>query len=129
MQPLMDVTHTPIFSNRQMGAQLRKLGFQKSSLQMTRMGMSYCHPDHPRILLTFGKTSEFAPVMITDTRPPGDRPVDLGLIGAFLDENQIAFFKRIGVELPYTENGEPRSFTQRELLLCIARFIADGGHE
>lgn len=129
MQPLMDVTDTPIFNNRQMGAQLRKLGFQKSQLQMSRMGLSYIHPDHPRVMLTFGKTSEFAPIMITDTRPAGDRPVDLSLVGAFLDDKTIAFLKRIGVKLPYTEDGEPRSFTQRELLLCIARFVADGGHE
>jgi hypothetical protein len=88
MQPLMDVTDTPIFSNRQMGAQLRKLGFQKSSLQMTRVGLTYCHPDEPRILLTFGKTSEFAPVMITDSRQA--YVVKLTLIGAFLSDEKVS---------------------------------------
>ena len=50
-------------SNTQMAQAMRRLGFRKSPIQMTRVAISYTHPGAPRVMWSWGKAS--GRVMVT----------------------------------------------------------------
>ncbi len=50
-------------SNTQMAQAMRRLGFRKSPMQMTRTAITYTHPDAPRVMWSWGKGS--GRVMVT----------------------------------------------------------------
>jgi hypothetical protein len=102
-----------------MSARLRKLGFVKSPIQITRNGLSYKHPD-ASALFTFGKPMASSVHVTAPDHPQWSF--------AFLT---IDTWERIQqnpwVVLPWEEpeDGVEQPLCHREILLCWARGFAD----
>ena len=106
-------------TNRQMAARLKKLGFEKSRMQMTRHGLSYKHPDSSA-LFTFGKSPDSG-IMVT-------APDDKGWSMAFLSQeawSRIQQNEWVQFPLDLTSNPAITPMSPREILLCVARGFAD----
>jgi hypothetical protein len=111
-------------TNRNMSAELRRLGFKKGRLQMTRVGITYHHPDAPRALFTFGKHG--GRVMVSGLRKYFPRVgcmfgfeagPDLWAVPGIDEPSGAAARSGFGIDA----NGLA---TQREVLLRVARALA-----
>ena len=104
------------FTNRQMAAAFKRIGFRKSRLQFARNGFSYEHPDGNAIF-TFGK-GEGTNVM--SSAPGEDRlwSFPLGIM-----EEKFFEFQDAGIPFPWdlTDQRVGQHITNREVLLCVAR--------
>ena len=104
------------FTNRQMSAAFKKLGFNKSNLQLARNGLSYKHP-LSGALFTFAKAENGG---ITCSAPGEDK---LWSFPIGLSQEKFEAFEQAGVEFPLDKNSTEQ-ISLREALLCIARGFA-----
>jgi|TARA_R110000824_G_scaffold67977_1_gene176067 hypothetical protein len=102
------------FNNRQMSIAFKKLGFSKSDLQLTRMGISYSHP-LSNALFTFAKRMDGG---VTSSAPGQERMWSFPL---GLSAEKYYGFINAGIEFPWDLNSNPDEMSPREALLCIAR--------
>jgi len=105
------------YTNRQMAAQFKKLGFEKSPIQMTRVGLTYKHPKGSA-LFTFGKRPEMN-VQIS-------APDDEGWTMIILTEMHWArFMSNPFCQFPMNPDDDSEYMSAREFLLCVARGYAN----
>lgn len=117
------LTHTD-HTNRHMAAELRRLGFEKSRLQLTRTATSYHHPAAPGALFSFAKRGSRVMVTGLGRYFPGVRAA-LGF------QSSPALLNVHGIDQP-SGAAERSGFgidadgsaTQREVLLRVARALA-----
>jgi hypothetical protein len=102
------------FNNRQMSAAFKKLGFRKSDLQLTRMGISYKHP-WSKALFTFAKAENGG----IACSAPGEDKMWSFPIG--LTQEKFEAFEQAGIRFPLVEGSNADQIGIREVLLCIAR--------
>jgi hypothetical protein len=105
------------FTNRQMSAAFKKLGFNKSNLQLARNGLSYKHP-LSGALFTFAKAENGG---ITCSAPGEDK---LWSFPIGLSQEKFEAFEQAGVEFPLDKNSTEQ-ISLREALLCIARSFGE----
>lgn len=108
------------FNNRQMSAAFKAMGFHKSNLQLTRIGISYSHP-LSNALFTFAKRMDGG---VTSSAPGEDRMWSFP-IG--LTSEKYWALRDDGMRVPL--NDKPGStgeeMTAREALLCVARHFGE----
>lgn len=102
------------FTNRQMSAAFKKLGFNKSNLQLARNGLSYKHP-LSGALFTFAKAENGG---ITCSAPGEDK---LWSFPIGLTQEKFEAFEQAGIRFPWVEGSNADQIGVREVLLCIAR--------
>ncbi len=104
------------FTNRQMAAAFRSIGFKKSNLQFARNGFSYKHPDGDAIF-TFGK-AEGTNVL---SSAPGESRLWSFPLG--ITEEKFFEFQEAGIVFPWDTLNQRvgQHITNREVLLCVAR--------
>jgi hypothetical protein len=102
------------FTNRQMANAFKSIGFSKSEMQMTRMGITYKHPES-RALFTFAK-AQTGGISIS---APGEDKIWSAPIGV----TQEKFDQWIdeGIAFPWNPNDAGQEIGLREILLCVAR--------
>lgn len=104
------------FTNRQMAAAFRRIGFRKSNLQLARNGFSYEHPDG-KALFTFGKGEG---MNVTCSAPGEDR---LWSFPLGITEEKFLEFQDADIPFPWCLKDQRvgQHITNREVLLCVAR--------
>ncbi len=118
---------TPDHSNRQMSAELRRLGFKRADVQLTRMGTTYHHPDAPRALFTYAKHGPAVQCIGLSRYFPGLRATfgfeasDALLSVPGINQGSGAH-ARTGLGVDPGDGGAHA--TQREVLLRVARALA-----
>jgi hypothetical protein len=103
-----------LITNRQMAARLRKLGFRKSDIALSRNAHYWVYPD-TNALFFYSKSEHGGVAASCPDHKTYSFP--LGLTAEKFDQ-----FCEMGVEFPIDENGE---LTVREALLAIAAHFAD----
>ena len=111
-------------SNRHMSAELRRLGFKKAELQLTRTAASYHHPCAPRVLCSYAKHGPAVMATGLGRYFPGVRAA-LGF------RSGPALWAVPGIDDPsgaHARSGfgvdADGNATQREVLLRVARALA-----
>jgi hypothetical protein len=110
-----------------MSAELRRLGFKRAEIQLTRMGTTYHHPDAPGALFTFGKHGPAVSCVGLSRYFPGLRAAlgftasDALLSVPGINDGSGAHARTgLGVD---PGNGGAHA-TQREVLLRVARALS-----
>ena len=103
------------FTNRQMAAALKRHGFKKSMMQMTRNSFMYEHKDEAvKVFIAYG-ASQRGGVMILD-----HNKLFGNMSAAILTEEKVINYEAMGVfnHLPLET-----PLTPRLIALCVARFV------